>query len=442
MSAASQARRRRGPDELEIVAFERSPYTSYSACGIPYLVGGLVHDAQSLVARTPQTFRDQYHIDARVEQEVHGIDLDRRAVEVAVKPGGGTSWEPFDHLVIAVGAEPVRPQLPGADASGICGLKSLEDGLYVDALVEREQPRHAVVVGGGYIGIEMAEALIRRGLKVALVERNSQVMRTLDPEVGALVSDALRHVGVDLYLSEVVTGYETSDGRVTGVATEARTLPADLVVLGLGTRPDARLARAAGVATGLSGGIRVNQRMQTEVPGVWACGDCTEMFNLVSRRPVSFALGTVANKQGRIAGINLGGGYATFPGVVGTAVSKLCDLEVAGTGLNERESQRAGFQYVTATIQSTSRAGYYPRPGHLTVKVLAERETGRLLGAQIVGREGAAKRIDVFATALFAGFTVFDLVNLDLSYAPPFAPVWDPVLVAARKAAELVEADR
>lgn len=441
MSAASQARRRLGPDELEIVAFERSPYTSYSACGIPYLVGGLVHDAQSLVARTPQTFREEYHIDARVGQEVHGIDLGRRAVEVAARPGGKTSWE-FDHLVIAVGAEPVRPDLPGADASGICGLKSLEDGLYVDELVEREQPRHAVVVGGGYIGIEMAEALIRRGLKVALVERNPQVMRTLDPELGALVSDALGHVGVDLYLSETVTGYETSDGRVTGVVTEARTLPADLVVLGLGTRPDARLARAAGIATGLSGGIRVNHRMQTEVPGVWACGDCTEMFHLVSRQPVSFALGTIANKQGRTAGINLGGGYATFPGVVGTAVSKLCDLEVARTGLNERESQRAGYQYVAATIQSTSRAGYYPRPGHLTVKVLAERETGRLLGAQIVGREGAAKRIDVFATALFAGFTVFDLINLDLSYAPPFAPVWDPVLVAARKAAELVEAGR
>ena len=229
---------------------------------------------------------------------------------------------------------------------------------------------------------------------------------------------------------------------MTGVVTEARTLPADLVVLGIGTRPDARLARAAGISVGPSGGIRVNQQMQTEVPGVWACGDCAETFHLVSRQPVAFALGTIANKQGRIAGINLGGGYASFPGVVGTAVSKLCDLEVARTGLNERESRRAGFQFLTATIESTSRAGYYPHPGHLTVKVVAERETGKLLGAQIVGREGAAKRIDVFATALFAGFTVFDLVNLDLSYAPPFAPVWDPVLVAARKAADLVDADR
>jgi NADPH-dependent 2,4-dienoyl-CoA reductase/sulfur reductase-like enzyme len=442
MSAASQARRRRGPGELEIVAFERTGYPSYSACGIPYLVGGLVPDGESLIARTPETFRDQYQIDARVGHEVHGIDLGRRAVEVASRPGGRTEWEPFDQLVIAVGAEPIRPELPGSDATGICGLKSLEDGLYLNALIEREQPRRAVVVGGGYIGIEMAEALIMRGISVALVERNPQVMTTLDVELGALVSHALRQVGVDLYLSETVTGYETSNGRVSGVVTEARTLPADLVVLGIGTRPDSRLARAAGIPVGPTGGIRVNHQMQTEVRGVWSCGDCTETFHLVSRRPVAFALGTIANKQGRITGINLGGGYATFPGVVGTAVSKLCDLEVARTGLNERESRRAGFQFLTATIESTSRAGYYPNPGHLTVKVLAERETGRLLGAQIVGREGAAKRIDVFATALFAGFTVFDLVNLDLSYAPPFAPVWDPVLVAARKAVDLVEADR
>jgi NADPH-dependent 2,4-dienoyl-CoA reductase/sulfur reductase-like enzyme len=247
---------------------------------------------------------------------------------------------------------------------------------------------------------------------------------------------------VALYLQEAVTGYETREGRVTGVVTAARTLPADLVILGLGTRPDSRLARAAGIAVGPTGGVRVNQRMQTETPGLWACGDCTEMFHLVSRQQVSFALGTIANKQGRVAGINLGHGYATFPGVVGTAVSKLCDLEVARTGLNEREAQRAGLGYVTATIESTSRAGYYPQAGRLTVKVLAERESGRLLGAQIVGREGAAKRIDVFATALFAGMTVFDMINLDLSYAPPFAPVWDPVLIAARKAADQVEADR
>jgi NADPH-dependent 2,4-dienoyl-CoA reductase/sulfur reductase-like enzyme len=442
MSAASQARRRRNPNQLEIIAFERSEYTSYSACGIPYLVGGIVSDGQSLVARTPQTFRDEYQIDARVGQEVYGIDLGRRAIEVASTSGGQTAWEPFDHLVIAVGAEPVRPQLPGSEASGIYGLKSLEDGLRLRALIEREQPRSAVVVGGGYIGIEMAEALLMRGLKVALVERNEAVMASLDPELGAVISDALRHVGVDLHLSEVVTGYETHEGHVTAVVTEARTLPADLVVLGLGTRPDARLARAGGIPVGPTGGIRVNPRMQTEVPGVWACGDCTEMFHLVSRNPVSFALGTIANKQGRIAGINLGGGYASFPGVVGTAVSKLCDLEVARTGLNEREAQRAGFQYLTATIESTSRAGYYPNPGRLKVKVLVERETGKLLGAQIVGREGAAKRIDVFAAALFAGFSIFELVNLDLSYAPPYAPVWDPILVVARKALDLVEADR
>ena len=327
MSAGSQARRRRGADKLEIIAFERSAHTSYSACGMPYLIGGLIEDGESLVARSPQTFRDQYQIDVRSEHEVTGIDLDRRAVEGIDFAAGRTFSEPFDHLVIAVGAEPIRPQLPGSEAQGIYGLKTLDDGLRLEALVERERPHCAVVVGGGYIGIEMAEALILRGLNVALVTRTPQVMGALDPELGAIVSQKVRDHGIDLYLGEAVTGYETKDGQVTGVVTEARRLPADLVILGLGTRPDARLAQAAGVAVGPTGGIRVNQRMQTEIPGVWACGDCTEQFHLVSRQPVSFALGTIANKQGRVAGINLGGGYATFPGVVGTAISKLCDLD-------------------------------------------------------------------------------------------------------------------
>jgi NADPH-dependent 2,4-dienoyl-CoA reductase/sulfur reductase-like enzyme len=304
--------------------------------------------------------------------------------------------------------------------------------------VDEERPKRAVIVGGGYIGLEMAEALVLRGLEVTLVEKEPQVMNTLDADMGALVAEALREVGVALYLGESLQGFEVSSGRVRAVVTAQRALPAEVVILGMGVRPNSALAAAAGIPLGEKGAIRVNDRMQTEVEAVWAAGDCVQSFHLVSQRPFYVALGTVANKQGRVAGINIGGGYATFPGVVGTAVSKICAVEVARTGLQEREIRQLGLEYIRAKIESYTRASYYPGAGRITVKVLAEKGSGRLLGGQIVGIEGAAKRIDVLATALHAGLTVGEMINLDLSYAPPYSPVWDPVLIAARKAAELV----
>jgi NADPH-dependent 2,4-dienoyl-CoA reductase/sulfur reductase-like enzyme len=433
MSAASRAKRQRA--DLEVVAFERGSYTSYSACGMPYYVGGVVEDVEQLVARGPEAFHER-GIDARVRHEVEEIDLIQRRVRVRRLEGDAVLSEAFDHLVIATGAVPIRPDLPGSDARGIYGLAILEDGIQVRRAVDQDQPRCAVIVGGGYIGLEMAEALVMRGLQVSLVERAQAVMTSLDPDMGDLVSQAMRDVGVTLYLDESVQGFDARDGRVTGVNTNRRTLPADLVILGIGTRPNVSLARGAAIPLGRTGAIKVNPRMQTESDGVWATGDCAEAFHLVSRRPVHIALGTVANKQGRICGINLGGGYATFPGVVGTAVSKICAMEVARTGLNENEATALGLSYVVGKIESTTRAGYFPGAGKITVKVLAERNSGRLLGAQLVGLEGAAKRVDVFATALHAGMTVEQLQYLDLSYAPPFAPVWDPILIAARKAAE------
>ena len=343
-------------------------------------------------------------------------------------------WEPYDRLLIATGAVPFCPKVPGSDAPGIYGLHSLQSGITVRNVVDTERPRRAVVVGGGYIGLEMAEALLLRGLEVSLVERGTQVMNTLDPDMGALVSKALVEVGIGLYLEESLEAFEAAGGRVTAVVTDRRTLPADLVILGLGVRPNTALAQRAGIPLGVRGAIRVNDRMQTDTPGIWAAGDCAESFHLVSRRPVHIALGTIANKQGRVAGINIGGGYATFPGVVGTAVSKICKWEVARTGLQEREIRQLGLEFATATIKSTTRAGYYPQAGPITVKALAEKGSGRLLGAQIVGIEGAAKRIDIFATALHAGMSVQEMINLDLSYAPPYSNVWDPVLVAVRQA--------
>ena len=383
---------------------------------------------------TPETFKSEYGIDARVLHEVEEIDPENRRVLVKDLQSKKGRWEPYDRLLIATGAVPFCPKVPGSDAPGIYGLHSLQSGITVRNVVDTERPRRAVVVGGGYIGLEMAEALLLRGLEVSLVERGTQVMNTLDPDMGALVSKALVEVGINLYLEESLEAFEAAGGRVTAVVTDRRTLPADLVILGLGVRPNTALAQRAGIPLGVRGAIRVNDRMQTDTPGIWAAGDCAESFHLVSRRPVHIALGTIANKQGRVAGINIGGGYATFPGVVGTAVSKICKWEVARTGLQEREIRQLGLEFATATIKSTTRAGYYPQAGPITVKALAEKGSGRLLGAQIVGIEGAAKRIDIFATALHAGMSVQEMINLDLSYAPPYSNVWDPVLVAVRQA--------
>ncbi len=259
-------------------------------------------------------------------------------------------------------------------------------------------------------------------------------MNTLDPDMGHLVSEALMNVGVKLYRRESLEAFEVKDEMVSAVVTDQRTIPADLVILGMGVRPNSVLAKEAGISLGVKGAIPVNDLMQTETEGVWAAGDCAQTFHLISRRPFHIALGTVANRMGRVAGINLGGGYATFPGVVGTAVSKICAVEVARTGLQEKEIRQLGWQYVTEKIESSTRAGYFPNSETITVKVLAEKGSGKLLGGQIVGKEGAAKRIDILATALHAGFTLDEMIHLDLSYAPPYSPVWDPVIIAARQA--------
>jgi NADPH-dependent 2,4-dienoyl-CoA reductase/sulfur reductase-like enzyme len=442
MSAASQARRRRNKDELEIVCFERGPHTSYSACGIPYLIGGVVEDEKDLITRTPEEFRSRQDIDVRMRHEVTEIDLDRRAVRARDLEGDTEDWHSFDHLLIAVGAKPLRPQLPGIDLDGIFGVQVLNDGLEVKRFIDTEEPSSAVVVGGGYIGIEMAEALKVKGLEVSLVEMAPEPMTTLDPDMGRWVTEAMRETGIEVHTGEAVEGFEATDGRVTSVVTDNRELPADIVILGLGARPNVALAESAGIQLGPSGAIAVDQKMRTRSDGVWAAGDCAEKFHLVSRRNVAIALGTHANKEGRTAGINLGGGYETFPGVLGTAVSKMCSLEVGRTGLNEKEAEAAAFEFLSVTVDSTTRAGYFPGAAPIKTKMLVEKNSGKLLGAQIVGREGAAKRIDMIATALWNEMSVDEMLNMDISYAPPFAPVWDPVLITARKAWQAVEEAR
>ncbi|GFN08045.1 FAD-dependent oxidoreductase [Streptomyces microflavus] len=437
MSAASQARRLKGPDELEIIAFERSRFTSYSACGIPYWVSGDVGHRDDLIARTPEEHRERA-IDLRMRTEVTEIDVAGRRVRALDRESGDTYWTGFDKLVIATGARPVRPELPGIDAPGVHGVQTLGDGqALLDSLdaVDAGRRRRAVVVGAGYIGVEMAEAMLKRGFEVTVLNRGEQPMATLDPDMGRLVHDAMDGLGITTVNGASVTKILTGpDGRVSEVATDERTYPADVVVLGIGVEPEAELAREAGLTVGPHGGLLTDLAMRAVGhDNIWAGGDCVEVLDLVAGRTRHIALGTHANKHGQVIGSNVGGGYGTFPGVVGTAVSKVCDLEIARTGLREKDARAVGLRYVTATIESTQRAGYYPGAKPMTVKMIAEHRTGRLLGVQIVGREGAAKRVDVAAVALTAGMTVEQMTALDLGYAPPFSPVWDPVLVAARK---------
>ncbi|MFC7550621.1 FAD-dependent oxidoreductase [Plantactinospora sp. GCM10030261] len=444
MSAASQARRRLGPDDLEIIAFERGNFTSYSACGIPYWIGGLVDDRDKLIARRPETFRDEYAIDVRLRHEVIGIDLDKREVVAHDADAGREVREGFDHLVYAAGAVPTKPPWARTDAGGIFGVQTLDDGAALLAWLDRaSKPRHAVVIGGGYIGVEMAEAMIQRGLSVTLVERDSQPMSTVDPDMGVLVRDSLVDLGIDIRTDCTVTDLVVDGGdRVRAVRTTEGELPADIVVVSVGVRPNTALAAAAGFPIGVTGGIRVDLRMRVVgLDGVWAAGDCVETVHRLTGQAVHVPLGTHANKQGRVAGLNIGGGYATFPGVIGTAVTKVCDLEVARTGLLEREAEEAGYQFVCVQVESTNRAGYFPGAQPMTVKLIAERRSGQLLGAQIVGRSEAAKRIDSLAVALWNYMTVDEMAGLDLGYAPPYAPVWDPVLIAARKAVDAIHAD-
>jgi NADPH-dependent 2,4-dienoyl-CoA reductase/sulfur reductase-like enzyme len=427
MAAASQVRK--GAPDAEIVALERGHWTSYSACGIPYLVGGEIDDVEQLIARRPQDFRDRDRVDVRIRHEAVAVDLAARKVEVRDLERDRTYRLGFDHLLLGTGGVPVRPNLAGIDLPFVHGVQTLDDAVHLVKHAQEVSCSRVVVVGGGYIGLEIAEAFTRRGLHVTVVERNQYVLGLFDAPLGQRVTQAMRREGIEVHLQVDVLGFR--DGVVLTTQGE---LEAELVLLGLGVAPNSALARDAGLRLGVRDAVVVDRRQRTSAEGVWAAGDCCQSRNLVSGEPVHVPLGTVANKQSRVAGINIGGGYATFPGVLGTAISRFCALEVARTGLSTAEAARAGFESVTSVIDSTTQAGYMPDAEPMTVLLVVERRTGRLLGAQIVGGAGSAKRIDTFAVAITAGMTVEQIVQLDLAYAPPFSGVWDPVQVAAREA--------
>ncbi len=428
MSAAAKAKREN--PELEVVAFEKTHFVSYGACGLPYFLAGEVPRVEDLVARTPEQFKKQ-GIAALPRHEVVAVDYENREVTVAALDEGREFKERFDYLVVATGARPVVPDLPGVDLPGVFVLRIPEDGIAIHEWMAGA--RRAVIVGGGYVGLEVAEAFRSRGLEVAVVEAEERVLPMVDPELSELVAEELKKHGVELLTGtrlEAILG----EGRVEAVETTAGRLPADLVLLAVGIRPNVELAQSFGVALGPTGAIQVDDRMRTNLEGVFAAGDVAESRHLLTGEPYWLPLGDVANKHGRTAGTVIGGKEAVFRGVLGTAITRIFDLAVAVTGLTEQGARARGYDVGTSLIKSRDRAHYMPDGRPFVVKLVYEKGSGRLLGAQIVGHRNDALRIDAVAALLYKGGTVEDLRALDLAYAPPFSPVWDPLLVAANQA--------
>lgn len=437
MSAASKVRRVH-PDK-KILVFEKSGYTSYSACGIPYFISGLIEKSDELIARGPEEFRTKYNIDVRTQHLVQQVDTENKRIRVLDKLKGEEFWQPYGQLLIATGGKAYCPKhIGGHDAENVFGVSTLKSGINIENFIRNNKPKTAVIIGGGYIGLEMAEALLIRNISVSIVNRGEQLMNTLDPDMGQMVTQAVRNLGASVYSTEGLKGFEIKDNKAVKVITDKQELPADIVIFGMGSAPNTAFLEGSGIALGVRDAIKVNAQMQTNIPGVWAAGDCTETLHLVSRQHFYIAMGTVANKTGVVAGSSIAGEAAIFPGAVGTAVCKVCSYEIARTGLQEKDLKKLGIDYAATTVDSTTRARYYPGSKKIVVKLLAEKNSGRLLGGQIIGEEGAAKRIDVLATAVTHNLTLQNLIDMDLSYAPPFSPVWDPVQVCARKLIKLV----
>ena len=433
MSAASQAKRRK--KDLEVIVFEQGPWVSYGACGMPYNIQDPKRPIDDLVVITPEQFREKRGIDVRLHHEVKAIEV--KTGSVTVSGGNGEETHAYDRLVIATGCRAVHPPFSGMEKDGVFLLHTLVQAERIKTYLKDRPLKRAVVLGGGHIGLEMADVLAERGLSVTVVKRSEDVPSGYPQEIVKVVRAELESHGVEVRAGARVLGF-VGDGRVEAVNTDAGDLPADLVLVATGVTPEVGLAQAAGIRIGESGAIAVDERMQTSAEGVYAAGDCAEAHHIVLGKGVFIPRGTTANKQGKIAGANAVGAAERFRGVMGTSVTKVFDLAVGHTGLMDSEAREAGFDPVAVAIRAKTRAHAYPGSRDIHVRLVFERKTGRILGAQMAGGEGMAKRLDVLVAALHAGWTVEDLASLDLSYAPPFAPVWDPILVCANVARKKV----
>ena len=427
--ASAAARIRRLDEHAQIIMIERSGYVSYANCGLPYYVGGVIKEQEELTLQTPESFWDRYRIDVRVRQEVTAINPSEKTVTVHALDSGKVYTEIYDKLLLAPGAKPTVPALSGVSIERVFTLRTVEDTLRIRRFVEDQKPKNAVLAGG-FIGLEMAENLVKMGVSVTIIQRPKQLLAPLDGDMASFVHSEIRRHGVALRLGETVTGFRQDGDSVLTLLEGSEPLHSDMVLLAIGVNPDTHLAKEAGLRLGIHGSIAVNEQMETSVPDIYAVGDAVEVSHFVTGQKALISLAGPANKQGRIAADNICGGNSRFYGSQGSSVLKLFGLTAASTGINEKAAQAAEIAYDKVVLFPASHATYYPGAQSMAMKVLYEKESLRLLGAQIVGGDGVDKRIDVLATAIRAKMTALELTELDLSYAPPYSSAKDPVNMA------------
>ena len=432
MSAASRFRRNK--PELEVIVLEKGKYVSYGSCGLPYFISDLVKDVKGLVVYDAEFFKKKRNINVLINHEATKIDTTKKVIFAKDLEHDKESKFNYSKLAICTGAYAYRPDLPGINLKNIFVIRTAEDGVILKNFIKDTSPKRVIIIGAGLIGLEMAEAFKSRNIDTTVIKRPGSILKMFDGDMVRLVEEELKEKRVELIKDAVIEGFEgDNEGKVKRVVLADKECEADFVLLATGAKPNSKLAKEAGLGLGISGVISVDERMQTSNPDIFAAGDCIGQENIITGKEVYFPRGTTANKQGRIAGENAAGGKELFKGVVGTAVSKIFDLTVARTGLSSHEAEQAGYNFVTSTISHPSHGFTYPnpKPEDITIKLIMERGTGKFLGAQMIGKIGVAKRIDVFAACLQSRMTIEEISRLDLSYSPPFAPFWDSILIAA-----------
>ena len=428
--ATAAARIRRLDEQAEIVVFERSGYISYANCGLPYYIGDVITDPEELTLQTPESFFSRFRVDMKVRHEVTAIHPERKTVSVKNLETDEVFEESYDKLILSPGAKPTQPRLPGVGIDKLFTLRTVEDTFRIKEYINQNHPKSAVLAGGGFIGLELAENLRELGMDVTIVQRPKQLMNPFDADMASMIHSEMRKHGVKLALGYTVEGFEERNGGVDVLLKDNAPLHADIVVLAIGVTPDTALAREAGLELGIKGSIVVNDRMETSVPDIYAAGDAVQVKHYVTGEDALISLAGPANKQGRIIADNICGGDSRYLGSQGSSVIKVFDMTAATTGINETNARKAGLDVDTVILSPMSHAGYYPGGKVMTMKVVFEKGTYRLLGAQIVGYDGVDKRIDVLATAIHAGLKATQLKDLDLAYAPPYSSAKDPVNMA------------
>ena len=428
--ATAAARIRRLDEKAEIVVFERSGYISYANCGLPYYIGDVITDAEELTLQTPESFYSRFRVDMRVHHEVTAIHPEKKTVSVKNLKTGEEFEESYDKLILSPGAKPTQPRFSGTELDKVFTLRTVEDTLRIKKYINQNHPKSVVLAGGGFIGLELAENLRELGMDVTIVQNGKQLMNLFDHDMASFIHNEMRKHGVKLALGHTVEGFEDRDGGVDVLLKDDAPLHADMVVLAIGVTPDTTLAKEAGLELGIKGAIVVNDRMETSIPDIYAAGDAVQVKNYVTGDAALISLAGPANKQGRIIADNICGLDSRYQGSQGSSIIKVFDVTAALTGINERSAREMGLDVETVILSPMSHAGYYPGGMVMTMKVVFEKGTYRLLGAQIVGYEGVDKRIDVLATAIRAGIKATDLKNLDLAYAPPYSSAKDPVNMA------------